>query len=49
MFEVSELAPPESDPEKNENMKTPMIRKGTKFSGLRSPRINPKTSPYANP
>jgi hypothetical protein len=42
---VIALAPDENEPEKNENKNTPVIRNGMKLSGLRSPRINPKTSP----
>jgi arginine decarboxylase-like protein len=48
-LEVNELAPPDSDPEKNENKKTPITRKGTNLSGRKSPKINPKTKPYISP
>jgi hypothetical protein len=45
MLEVRELAPPESDPEKKEKRKTPMIRKGPNLSGRKSPSIMQKTTP----
>jgi hypothetical protein len=44
-FAVIALAPDEKDPEKKEKRKTPVIRNGIKLAGLKSPRINPKTSP----
>jgi hypothetical protein len=44
-LEVIALAPEENEPEKNENRNTPVIKNGMKLSGLRSPRINPKTKP----
>jgi hypothetical protein len=44
-LDVIAFAPEEKDPEKNENKNTPVIRKGMKLSGRRSPRINPKTKP----
>jgi hypothetical protein len=47
-LEVIDLAPEENEPEKKENRNTPVIRNGIKFSGLREPKIRPKTKPYAS-
>jgi hypothetical protein len=44
-LEVIDLAPEENEPEKKENRNTPVMRNGMKFSGLREPRIKPKTKP----
>jgi hypothetical protein len=46
LLPVIEPAPINSEFEKNENKKTPVNRKGTKLSGLESPRMNPKIRPY---
>jgi hypothetical protein len=47
VFEVIALAPAEKDPEKKEKRNTPVIKNGMKLAGRRSPRIKPKTKPYA--
>jgi hypothetical protein len=44
-LDVIAFAPEENEPEKNENRNTPVIKNGMKLSGLRSPRIKPKTNP----
>jgi hypothetical protein len=47
VFDVIAFAPAEKEPEKKEKRKTPVIRNGMKLAGRRSPRIKPKTKPYA--
>ena len=44
-LDVIAFAPEENEPEKKENRNTPVIKNGMKLSGLRSPRIRPKTNP----
>jgi hypothetical protein len=44
-LEVIAFAPEEKEPEKKEKRKTPVIRKGMKFGGRKSPRMSPNTKP----